>query len=44
MLTAALEPQIPALFSLPLHQTFGQTKFSLGSVLTEPLRQIKDES
>ena len=42
--TAALEPQIPALFSLPLHEVFGGTKFFLGSALTENLRQIKDEA
>ncbi|MCL1911113.1 MAG: Xaa-Pro peptidase family protein [Leptospirales bacterium] len=42
--TAALEPQIPALFSLPLSHAFPHTVFSLGSPLTDPLRQIKDES
>ena len=42
--TAALEPQIPALFSLPLAQAFPHTVFSLGSPLTDPLRQKKDES
>jgi Xaa-Pro dipeptidase len=40
--SAALEPQIPALFSLPLAQAFPETHFSLGSPLTDPLRQIKD--
>ena len=40
----ALEPRIPALFSLPLFQTFSDTQFILGSSLTEPLRQIKDQS
>jgi len=42
--TMALEPQIPSLFSLPLSKTFSETQFFLGSELTEPLRQIKDES
>ena len=41
---AALEPQIPALFSVPLSQTFPETRFVLGSSLTDPLRQIKDKS
>ena len=40
--TAALEPQIPALFSLPIGQTFMDTHFVLGSSLTETLRQFKD--
>ena len=35
---AALEPQIPALFSLPLGSSFPQTNFVLGSSLTDPLR------
>jgi Xaa-Pro dipeptidase len=42
--TAALEPQIPALFSLPLSKTFPNSNFSLGSPITDPLRQIKDPS
>jgi Xaa-Pro dipeptidase len=42
--TAALEPQIPALFSLPLSKTFPGTQFELGSTFMEPLRQYKDES
>ena len=42
--TAALEPYIPALFILPLREVLCETKFVLGSSLTEPLRQIKDES
>ena len=41
--TAALEPQIPALFSLPLHDTFPGVRFLLGGCLSDPLRQIKDE-
>ena len=41
---AALEPQIPALFTLPLGRTFPGTVFELGSPLTDPLRQCKDES
>ncbi|MCL2243786.1 MAG: Xaa-Pro peptidase family protein [Treponema sp.] len=41
--TAALEPQIPALFTLPLYETFSDIKFSLGASLTEPVRQIKNE-
>ena len=41
---AALEPQIPALFSLPLSKTFSGAGFVLGSSLTEGLRQYKDES
>jgi Xaa-Pro dipeptidase len=40
--TAALETQIPVLFSLPLSQTFPDTRFVLGSVLTDPLRLLKD--
>ncbi|MDR2542144.1 MAG: Xaa-Pro peptidase family protein [Treponema sp.] len=42
--TAALEPQIPALFSLPLSQTFPQTNFVLASSFIDPIRQIKDKS
>ena len=41
---AALEPQIPALFSLPLAKHFPGTDFDLGSSFIEPLRKIKDES
>ena len=39
---AALEPRLPALFTLPLSQTFGDTRFVLGSPITEALRQIKE--
>ena len=39
---AALEAQIPALFTLPLAETFPGTRFVLGAALTEPLRRIKD--
>jgi Xaa-Pro dipeptidase len=39
----ALEPQIPALFSLPLRDAFPDTRFVLGSILTTAIRQIKDE-
>ena len=42
--TAALEPRIPAFFSLPLSQAFPDTRFVLGSSLTDPLRRLKDES
>jgi Xaa-Pro dipeptidase len=42
--TAALEPQIPALFLLPLYEAFPDTRFELGSILTTALRQLKDES
>ena len=41
---AALEPEIPALFSLPLSRSFPGTNFSLGSPFIEPLRMYKDES
>ena len=41
--TAAIEPQITALFTLPLKETFSDTQFILGSSLIEPLRQYKDE-
>jgi len=44
MATAALEPQIPAFFSLPLAQTFSDTRFVLGSSLIDHLRQKKDTS
>jgi len=40
----ALEPQIPSLFSLPLHGLFSESQFVLGSSLTDPVRQCKDES
>jgi Xaa-Pro dipeptidase len=41
---AALEPQIPAMFSIPLAEIFPGTEFTLGYALTDPLRQYKDES
>jgi len=41
---AALEPQIPALFYLPLSQVFPETTFELGSSLVDPLRRCKDET
>lgn len=41
---AALEPQMPAFFVLPLNKTFPGAEFTLGSPLTDPLRQYKDES
>ena len=44
MATAALEPQIPAFFSLPLSQAFSDTRFVLGSSLIDHLRQKKDTS
>ena len=44
MKKAALEPQIPAFFALPLGKTFPDTGFELGSPLIDPLRQYKDES
>jgi len=40
----ALEPQIPALFSLPLSQTFPGAGFMLGSSIIDDLRKYKDES
>jgi len=40
----ALEPKIPALFSLPLSKTFPSSSFELGSPLINPLRQYKDET
>ena len=40
--TAALEPQIPALFSLPINRTFPDLRFELGSSLIDPLRRIKN--
>jgi Xaa-Pro aminopeptidase len=42
MRRAALEPQIPALFTLPLGRTFPETHFELGSSLADALRQFKD--
>ena len=39
----ALEPQLPALFSLPIAKSFPGAQFVLGSPLTDPLRQVKDE-
>ena len=40
--TAALEVQIPALFSLPISQVLRGVQFVLGSPLTDDLRQFKD--
>jgi len=42
--TAALDPQITFLFTLPLYEILKNVKFSLGSSLTEPLRKFKDKS
>ena len=42
--TAALEAQIPALFTLPLSDVFSGARFVLGSSLIEPMRRIKNES
>jgi len=42
--TIALDPKITALFTLPLNETFNETKFLLGSKLTNPLRMYKDEN
>ncbi|MDR2742761.1 MAG: Xaa-Pro peptidase family protein [Treponema sp.] len=39
---AALEPSLPALFSIPLGRSFPETEFVLGSPLTNPQRQYKD--
>jgi Xaa-Pro dipeptidase len=39
---AALEPSLPALFSVPLGRAFPETEFVLGSPLTNPQRQYKD--
>jgi Xaa-Pro aminopeptidase len=39
---AALEPSLPALFSVPLGRSFPETEFVLGSPLTNPQRQYKD--
>ena len=41
---AALESQIPLFLSLPLGEIFRDTHFVLGSSLTDPLRQIKDQT
>jgi Xaa-Pro aminopeptidase len=41
---AALEPGIPALFSLPLSLTFPGARFELGSPLTDGIRQVKDKA
>ena len=41
---AALEPKIPSLFSLPISRLFPGAEFELGTQLTDPLRQFKDES
>ncbi|MDR1025194.1 MAG: Xaa-Pro peptidase family protein [Treponema sp.] len=38
----ALEPHLPAFFSLPLAERFPRSSFALGSVLTDPLRLCKD--
>jgi len=40
----ALEPEIPALFSLPLSKTFPSADFVLGSSIIDPIRQYKDET
>jgi Xaa-Pro dipeptidase len=39
---AALEPSLPALFSVPLGRIFPGTEFVLGSAITDPQRQYKD--
>jgi len=44
MKTAALEPQMHALFSVPLNETFSDVKFILASSMIDPVRQIKDKS
>jgi Xaa-Pro aminopeptidase len=41
---AALEPSLPALFSIPLSRAFPETEFVLGSPLTNPQRQYKDNA
>jgi len=41
---AALEPQIPAFFVLPLGAVFPEADFILGSCLVDHLRQYKDEN
>jgi Xaa-Pro dipeptidase len=40
----AIEPQIPAFFSLPLNKIFPSAAFELGSSLIDPLRQYKDKA
>ncbi|MDR0512036.1 MAG: Xaa-Pro peptidase family protein [Treponema sp.] len=40
--SAALEPQIPALFSLPLLKTFPSTQFSLAGPIIDRQRNIKE--
>jgi len=40
----AIEPQIPAFFSLPLSKTYPSAIFELGSSLIDPLRQYKDKA
>jgi len=40
----ALEPEISALFSIPLINIFSGAAFVLGSSITEPLRQYKDNT
>jgi len=40
----ALEPKIPALFSLPLGKTFPSAGFELGSSIIDPIRLCKDET
>ena len=39
----AVESRLPALFTIPLAKTFPSSEFVLGNMLTEPLRQYKDE-
>ncbi|MDR0376733.1 MAG: Xaa-Pro peptidase family protein [Spirochaetaceae bacterium] len=41
---AALEPSLPALFSVPLSGAFPETEFILGSLLMDPQRQYKDDA
>jgi Xaa-Pro aminopeptidase len=41
---AALEPKLPAFFSVPLQRTFSGSECVLGSSLTEPIRQRKDSA
>jgi len=40
---AALEAGMPALFAVPISQTFPAVQFQLGSSLIDPSRQFKDE-
>ena len=40
----AAESRLPALFTIPLAKTFPSSEFILGNMLTEPLRQYKDEA